>query len=295
MRKINWQILIFVFSFLTVLLYAETLNFGPIEAVKSKIRELRKTSPAITTTLIILDSPLSGNYYNNSTYKLVSSKSPYTVTGNVYIYGPLSIEAGVTVKFSGSYSFSTKDVSANGTATNPIKFTSGRVSPAVGDYSYVDIGDAYYNKSVNLNYVIFEYASSVYTYGDSNSKITNCSFINCNYLRLHDKQGQLKNCNLEGYIYISQSPQILYCNISSGTIFSSQSAGQYKINNCNFIQRRPGYSYFISNDANWTIDATNNWWGTTISTTIASYINSTAGTVTYSPYLSSPVSNAGPQ
>lgn len=252
----------------------------------------------------ILSSSLNGNYSGDD-YKLEFSNSPYTVIGDVFlgnVNDSVVIDSGVIIKFVSSYYLfiSATNILANGTSANPIKFTSGKGSPSTGDYKSVGFGALRMSSSVPaytiiLNYVIFEYGSFQSIYGESDSKITNCTFANNNsdYVALYS-QGEIKNCNFQKTdlsIVIYGSPTISYCNVI-GYIYVNNSAGQYKINYCNLTR---GSGTILNNNANYTIDATNNWWGTTNSSTIASYISSSAGSVSYSPYASSSISGAGPQ
>ena len=251
---------------------------------------------------IVLTSPLFGYINWNGPYqkvRLSAANSPYIVTGETYIGGnSLVIEGGVTIKYSGSYgiTFLNPTIVASGTSANPIKFTSGRTTPAVGDYKAIVFGylksyDPSKPCSVNLNYITFEYGSGPNIYGE-NSNVTNCTFSanEANDPRLY-LNGEVKYSNFQN-VDIESGVNISYCNIS-GSIAASSTAGQYKVNYCNLTK---GSTTVLTNNPNWAIDATNNWWGTTNAPTIAGYINGTfAGNVTYSPFASSSVSSAGPQ
>lgn len=249
----------------------------------------------------VLPSHLNASYWGNN-YKLSSANSPYSVTGNVTLGikgDSIMIDSGVTIKFSGSYSFSAiGNVIANGTSASPIKFTSGRTTPGSGDYGDISIGYDSYDGRVTLNYVIFEYGSRQYIYGDSSSKVTNCIFANNNSQSPSlSLRGEVKNCNFQRTgsesIYIAGGPIISYCNISGG-VYMSRTAWEYKINYCN-LTKGSAPVLTLTSSYYYQIDVTNNWWGTTNSSTIASYISSSVGSVSYSPYASSSISGTGPQ
>ena len=307
---------------------------GPTTPIKQQTVTVQANQTAtvnIADSFITMGSSLSGNY-TNGCYLLSVASSPYTVTASV-LFNRLKIEPGVTIKFAGYYQFQAMTVVvASGTSTSPIKFTSGRTTPAAGDYDYLRLGNSESDK-ICLNYVTFEYGNmqdiegviqvTSCTFKNTNSDsarfyfngtVSYCSFgngaqtynnVNLSHSTISggstsleisgNSSGGTPNisyCAINGNIYISgyQAPTISYCNIT-GSISAYSSAGQYKINYCNLTK---GSAPVLSNSANWVIDATNNWWGTTTSATIASYISSSAGTINYTPYLSSSVSTAGP-
>lgn len=240
----------------------------------------------------ILDSSfsqLTSSYDDRDTYKLIAANSPYVVSRDI-ILRDLLIEPGVIIQFTGSFIFYAKGyIDAQGTSAKPVTFTSGRSVPAAGDYTTVTLGTSL---TTMLNYVTFEYGTSLFLSGNSESSMANCTVKN-NLSGSVSLQlaGTVTHCSFEDDIYIAGSPAISYCTISR-TIGTNATTGQYSVNNCNLTK---GSATILSHHANWTIDATNNWWGTTTPATIGSYINTTAGTVNYSPFLSSAEPTAGPQ
>ena len=277
-------------------IFAKT-NYGDLNSRSSLSYSITVTAGQTLTQNIVFDwvtlsSPLSGTY---SDFSKLAANTTYTVTGNVTFSSDLLVESGVIIKFSGYSGFYAEggSCSLNGTASSHILFTSGRSSPASGDYASVYIGQwsSPINYSVSMNYVDFQYGSGEYIGGNSSSTIRNCIYnTNSGNMNIYT-YGTISNCNFgSSYIWSTSGTSISYCNIS-GEINGLSSAGQYSINNCNLTASGTK----LSNSANWTVDATNNWWGVTSSTTIASYISSTAGTVKYTPYRSSTVTNAGPQ
>jgi len=298
---------IVIILFTSTLLFCSGINFGPVSAVKKKTKKISNLESATTnnSNWTILTSPLDGNYEVGN-YKLTSVNSPYIVVSNINLTdnSNLYIEPRVEIKFSGSYSFSfAGNVTALGTSASPIKFTSNKVSPNPGDYQGVNLGSD--ERTVDINYVIFEYSMGIHIHGNSSSKVTNCTFKDNNSNVLYSYlSGQIKYCNIERGINIQRGTDISYCNIrdngipaSLATIFVMSSPfPQFILNNCNLEKTSNGYIIQCNNLGD--SDITNNWWNTTVSTTIANYIyspNSSSGIFNYQPFLTSPVSNAGPQ
>ncbi|MBU4256113.1 MAG: hypothetical protein KKB04_02505, partial [Candidatus Thermoplasmatota archaeon] len=80
-------------------------------------------------------SYVSGYISTDTTWTLANS--PYIITGNVMIdnNATLTIEPGVVIKFNGSYGIAVDGyLKCNGTAANPIIFTSNKTTPAKGDW-----------------------------------------------------------------------------------------------------------------------------------------------------------------
>jgi len=310
---------------------------GPTTPIKQQtvtVQANQTSTVNIADSFITMGSALSAGNYTNGCYLLSAASSPYTVNGSVLFFR-LKIEPGVTIKFAGFYQFQAMTVVvASGTASSPIKFTSGRTTPAAGDYDYLRLGDST-SDQITLNYVTFEYGNmqdiegviqvTSCTFKNTNSDsarfyfngtVSYCSFgngvetynnVNVTHCTITGGIGSssldisgnssggtpnISYCTINGSIGISgyQAPTISYCNIT-GSINAQSSAGQYKINYCNLTK---GSAPVLSNYANWVIDVTNNWWGTTSAATIASYISSSAGTINYTPFLSSTVPTAGP-
>src|SRR5262245_20595264 len=81
---------------------------------------------------------VSGAINKNTTWAV--SGSPYIVTGSVTINSGkiLTIAAGVTVKFnSGTYLSAIGTLTAVGTASSPITFTSSSATPAPGNWDSI--------------------------------------------------------------------------------------------------------------------------------------------------------------
>ncbi|MBD3271527.1 MAG: hypothetical protein GF384_03180 [Elusimicrobia bacterium] len=245
---------------------------------------------------LVLESSLRGSVYDNIEYKLAASQSPYIVQDDFSVSGNyLHIEPGVEVRFSGNYYFSihSDSIIVDGSKIAPVLFTSGRTNPLPDDYSFISFGGEY----CDVNYVICEYGSKQFLKGNADSRFRNCTFRDTNSLGADvQTEGIVEHCNFEKSTYIAlyiskNAPRISYCNIA-GQIEGQTAAGQYSITYCNMTR---GKEPIVRNRCNWTINAQNNWWGTTNSSTIAGYVEAYAGTVLYQPFLSSEVSNAGPE
>ena len=306
-KKTQIAIVAVVLILLTsAILFCSGINFGPVSAVRKKTKKISSLESASINNSYwtILTSPLNGNY-GIGNYKLTSVNSPYIVVSNIDLTdnSNLYIEPGVEIKFSGSYSFSfAGNITAVGTSASPIKFTSNQVSPSSGDYKGIMLGSD--ERTVDINYIIFEYSTVIHIHGNNSSKVTDCTFKSNNNGEIYSfLNGQIKYCNIERGINIQRGTNISYCNISNkgiptpfAAIFVISPPPQFKLNNCNLEKTSNGYviQYNDLGDS----DITNNWWNTTISTTIASYNynpSGPAGIFNYQPFLISPVSNAGPQ
>src|ERR1035437_5359904 len=102
---------------------------------------------------------VSGGIYSNTTWTLVNS--PYVVTDTVVVFPgvTLSIQPGVTVKFTDNKRIEIRQAKliANGTSVDSITFTSNSPSPTSGIYSGI-----YFNGGTmtsKFNYCNFRYAT----------------------------------------------------------------------------------------------------------------------------------------
>ena len=304
MKKI---ILLLLAIFLAGTLFAE-LHFGPISAIQKKVREYEENIKPIPTDPIVMPANFSGSFDSPRGYRLSQKISLYTVTGDAIFTSFLIIDSTVTIKFTGPYSFKANcKVTAVGTKSNPIIFTSGKSAQAVGDYGNVALGQKTNTDDTTLKYVTFEYGTTQNIYGNENALVENCTFAATNslYANLYTN-GTVKNCNFLGNrnsnslnndvmdIMIFGAPLITNCNIS-GYVNTDLGAGQYEINYSNLIKS----SYpVLNNNANYTITLLENNWGVDNSTSTLfgspnPYITITHGNINYS--TSSYVTSAGVQ
>ena len=116
-------------------------------------------------------TPVSGTLSEDTTW--AATDSPYTVTGNVTVASSttLTIEPGVTVKFDGGKALVIEGtLVARGTSTSTITFTSSALSPAAGDWGYIEFktgstgttfdGDGDYVSGSIFEHCVVEYGGS---------------------------------------------------------------------------------------------------------------------------------------
>lgn len=215
---------------------------------------------------------INGNITSNTTW--TTAGNPYHITSNVNVTtgNTLTIDPGVTVYFDGSYYLAVAGtLSAQGTLANPILFSSGKVVTAKGDWQYIAPSG-----SSTIDYAIFEY-------GDKALKIDNVSPSVAHSTFRYNTTG----------IYLTNActSSITHNKINKNTygvyIYPSTSYTMNPTINYNDIVDNTTYDAFASGHANFsavTINAENNWWGTTNTTTIASHIYDRADNI-YSPLL----------
>jgi parallel beta-helix repeat protein len=168
---------------------------------------------------------IGGSVYYNTQLPLTGS--PYIVTSNliVEIGATLTIDAGVIVKFtSGKY------IQIKGTinATNTT-FTSNNVTPAVGDWEYIQIGYSTTAGTAIFDNCTFEYARQIYvTIGTAN--FTGCTIRKMYYHGIENYGNTTitnSTINLQGY-YSSYGYGLKSYTGSTTTISGSN------FTNCNY-------------------------------------------------------------
>ncbi len=208
------------------------------------------------TVSIVMPTPVSGAITQHTLWNLADS--PYVVMGDITVNSgiTLTIEPGVVVKFNGFYTIDANGIiNARGTAASPVTFTSAQSTPARGDWNNITLRDA---NSI-LDYVTVEYADrGIYipSYASNPATIQN-SIIQYNnngiYFEpgtgpvilgntvIHNGDGIFAGCN----VYTGCSP-----TIKGNLIYSNSRYNLYV------------YSY-ETNASGRTINAQNNWWGST--------------------------------
>lgn len=174
----------------------------------------------------------------------------------------------------------------DGCCGNPITGPLSIVSSAVNDVN------------IDLPNLQFDASSSTFTQTDSTDKITfgNGSISHCTFTGPNGGVG-LEVTGYSGY-NIGGTAAIDSCKISgfsAGILFTGASTAT--ANSCNLNGNAP---YAIRNACDKSIDATNNYWGTTDESAIAGLIydyadNIEFGTVSFTPYESSELTGVGNQ
>jgi len=154
----------------------------PIQSIKpmKPIQPVRLLLSLLALFLLLLsfpsnssaDTQVSGNITTNTTWTLTGS--PYIVTGDVRIYldttsaATLTIEPGVEVRFNAGagliigHSSYKGALSAQGTESLPIIFTSNAASPAPGDWDGIYFTNATDDGLTVLEHCIVEYGGNAY-------------------------------------------------------------------------------------------------------------------------------------
>ncbi len=106
-------------------------------------------------TYIELDaSPTAIDVFEEVTWRNLGF--PYRVDGDLLIYAPLTIEPGVVLELSGGVELGDKgQLLAEGSASEPIVWTSGRESPRAGDWGCIFLNS---NRESLFHHNVFEYA-----------------------------------------------------------------------------------------------------------------------------------------
>ncbi|VAW49570.1 FIG00566442: hypothetical protein [hydrothermal vent metagenome] len=227
---------------------------------------------------------VSGAITADTTWTLANS--PYVVVNTVWVSSgaKLTIEPGVQVKFNGNYMLRVDgELDAQGTINNMIRFTSNQATPQAEDWQYIQPNSS---EGSIIRYVVIEYAKfGIFSYSGlvtvENSVIQNN--IQGFYLLGTESLPVIKNNKI-----INNTKYGI--EVSSSTITALSFNFNSLYNN--------GLYNFYSNAANesLTVNAKNNWWGTTDVSAIANSIydsqeSSGLATVAFFPYLDGPEGN----
>ena len=207
----------------------------------SKIITMKNSTRKILTTVILItviscaalgQTNVSGGIYTNTTWTLANS--PYTVIDTVVVFPSvtLTIEPGVTVKFTTNKRIEIRDgiIIAQGTAADSVTFTSSSLTPYAGIYSGILL-----NSSIGkFNYCNFYYAhQGIQGFGDNNNDTLNC--FNSYFRNNNEGIGPLyyintiiDSCHFE-YNDFGIKGYVSYNPIISNSIFNNNSNGLYKV------------------------------------------------------------------
>lgn len=171
---------------------------------------------------------VSGGIYSNTTW--TKAKSPYIVTDTIVVFPGviLTIQPGVTVKFTDNKRLEIRQAKliAIGTSTDSITFTSNAASPTIGIWGEILINSG--TDTSVFNYCNFRYANyGIYFDADKTLIIKNSNFKNnndglyCGYIKgsadaFIDSTSFIYNLNYG--IAGSISGIINYCNISNNKV-----------------------------------------------------------------------------
>jgi len=211
---------------------------------------------------------LSGNTAMDNTYNgvAVSESSvstdttwnagdlPYILVGNVTVNSgrTLTLAAGTEVRFKKGYTalIVNGTLRAQGTAEDPILFTSNEASPAKGDWWSITFGTT--SVSSVLEHVVVEYAgyAMYYPYPPA-LEINSSSVTVSNSIIRHNKD--------EGVYVYNASPTIMNSTITDNADGVYVQSGSPNIND-NDIYDNSEYGVYNAVDTT-CINAENNWWG----------------------------------
>lgn len=206
---------------------------------------------------------------------------------------------------------------AKGTQEQRIVFTSAEQKPETRDWSYIHLLASQENNQ--FEYCRFEYGFSGMQVHYSTVRIADCLFNN-NYEGLHFNTANVEADHntfsnngtairfkrLEGKVRISNND---IHNNEIGMLFGRQQINAVDFKNLNkpvefplFVNNNfhdnEKYNFSMGEGQNLDISVIDNWWGATIASKIEESIfdkgsDATLGRIIFTPYLSSPVRNAG--
>ena len=274
-----------------------------IEAIRDSIGDYSSTTsnPAITVKFTpFLDGPngieVQGNYLDMPFFandSILKKGTSYIVLEDLHVPVGinLTIEAGTNLQFFGSKSSLSigGSLTAQGTQADPIVFTSGRSTPAFLDWEGVSIETT--ASSVTIDQALIEYARNGISFNGmgsiSNSIVQNGDTgVNINNTSPSLIKNTIQNNQSGISITGNSNPLINGGNTITGNRVgiavqgplpsSTTGVNPNPLVNGNNIYNNLPYNYSASgfiDAANTTLDAKNNWWGSTDITTIQSTLN----------------------
>ena len=242
------------FARLTLVLVITTLFCVQIDAQRSD-------GPTYITSPITADTTFT------------QSGSPYVVQINLTIPSTvtLTVQPGVEVKFDGNYALTVQGtLSAVGTASSLIVFTSAKASPAAGDWVGVHV-----SSTTLLRFVKISYADAgVWCEGPGNAaRLEACTFT--------DNGSGIYLANQSTPVITRDAATSTGCTITKNqhgiyiALVGPNSMPQPDISYNSFLDNTmyDVYTQYYYDNSAMTINARNNWWGTTDVGTIASHIH----------------------
>ena len=224
---------------------------------------------------------LYGGIYSNTT--LAPLSTPYIAIADVSIFATFTIQAGVEIRFNtnaGLYIDHQATFNVQGTANQPVKFTSNQSTPARGDWDRINI-----SRFSNVQHAIVEYADVGIGIGD--------------FEQIPVVDSCLIRQNNKGIYITGRNATIINNNIidnTDGIVYERFGGFGGRINN-NSILNNTNYNLRALGGDTRTIDAQNNWWGTTDYRLIIAKIfdaledRYNSPTVIFTPFLDAPNGN----
>ncbi len=227
-----------------------TKRIGPAQTLRRKI--IFSTRIILLLSLFSLfimpaptpaDTTVGGVISTDTTWTLAGS--PYIVTSNIIIQGTdgittLTIEPGTTVRFNpytqlnvGASSGAPGALIAQGTATDPIIFTSNQTTPTPGNWRGIKFYATTDIDSTVLEHCTVEYAGygnqgQVYIHTTAPT-LNNCTFIN--------------SSNYDLYYYSTVGGTVSGCTLNSGIYLLATSTVDFTGNTFNQNNSYPIYTY----------------------------------------------------
>lgn len=198
-----------------------------------------------SSCLLPAETVINGNIASTQTW--TPAGSPYTIAGNITIYGGaepvVTIEAGVTVRFNSGCSLQIGSSSpggliVNGTAANPVLFTANSESPTPGFWKYIRSAGSSINL-VEFNYAILEYGGfegGLFDVNGGNPQFDHCVFRHSATFGLHHT-GSTSSASIQNCTFSSNLGHPLYWNanqaqlIGPGNSFSGNNPNRILLRN----------------------------------------------------------------
>ncbi len=202
--------------------------------------------------------PVAGVYLNGvfNTNTTLPGGTVYTVLGDLNVAAgvTLTISAGAELRFPGNWDVTVDGtLLVQGTAANPVVFTSDKATPAAGNWSGIKVNSS---GSATLDYAVVEYATNGIESRSASVNIAN-SLLHFNSYGLYLYQNSATVTVVDSQV-VYNTQYGLYAfgtsNDSTNPQFSINSSDLFGNANSAIIVQNYGSSGL-------TLDATGNWWG----------------------------------
>ncbi|MBU0741637.1 right-handed parallel beta-helix repeat-containing protein [bacterium] len=222
---------------------------------------MRTLLPFLLVSTLLAGAPFAQTYISGPvTTDTIwnAAGSPYVIQADVDVIdgSTLTIQAGVTVAFDGDFMLSTAwnaAIVAAGAPGDRVLFTSNAGVPQTNDWKWVVVSGP--NPS-SLAHCTFEYAEQGFRAGNAEPTISHCVIRHCS----------------TGIYCANASPTIEHSEVTAcGTAIWIHGNASDPVINTNNIHDNSSWSVYVTGfpEPAVTIDAQNNWWGTTDGAEIA--------------------------